>query len=295
MINSFINILVVALAIVPLASCGKGKSAASDISAIENSDSVPAGVKKFVKVVAEGNEKEFAAIVSYPLSRPYPLKDIKNPREMESYYKVMVDDSLRNVVTHSGPRRWENRGWRGWALEEGQYVWIDDSIYDVPYMSIREKALRDSLSAADIRSIEKSLRKGWQPALCLRGDDGSVYRIDVKDLKGEESVYRLAIYSPQSDLTGAPAGLLTGHRDMQGSALVTTYYFKGSDSMEVVYVADISGDSTPALEFTYPDGSRSLIPVNPVYWLDLVPVGTTIVDNREREDSLGAIHGNVKK
>ncbi len=294
MINSFINILVVALAIMPLAGCGKGKSDSADISAIENSDSVPVGVKKFVKVVADGDEKEFAAIVSYPLSRPYPLKDIRNPREMEKYYKVMVDDSLKKVVTHSGPKRWGNRGWRGWGLEDGKYVWIDDSVYEVPYMSVREKALRDSLSAADIRSIEKSLRKGWQPALCLKGEDGSVYRIDVGPAKRGESVYRLAIYSPEADLAAIPSSLLTGYRDMEGTASVTVYYFKGDDALQVVYVADISGDSTPQLEFNYPDGRQSYLPVKPVYWLDLIPVGTAIMDTESREDSVVSRHENVK-
>lgn len=267
MINTISHIFTFAamLFILPLAGCGSKEASKPDISEIETCDSIPDGVKKLVKAVADNDSVGFSAIVSYPLSRPYPLRDIENAEEMKNYYPVMVDDSLREVLTASHPEDWEEYGWRGWSLKNGDYLWVDSDIYDVAYLSAREKAMLDSLKAKEMESIENNYRSGWSPVMCLKGlENGAVYRIDEADKDSDQTGFRLLVYAPGGDLRGIPADVYTGSKEVQGTAGITIYHFKSKEGRNATFAADVTDNSTPAIEF--PD---STIQVVRTYWLDL--------------------------
>lgn len=272
MISSVYHIIIAGLLLIPFTGCRKEKTPSEDIGEIEKSDAVPDGVKKLVKAVAERDPQSFAKMISYPLSRPYPLHDIESEEEMQKYYSVMVDDSLRHVMTGSHPEDWEENGWRGWSLKNGEYVWLDSDLYDIPYLSAREKAMRDSLSKAEIQSIEKDLRDGWAPEFCLRAlDDGTVFRVDSRhDTEGDSTIYRLASYPQGKNLSGKPASLLTGGVEIEGSAATATFHFAGLEGVRASYEADVPDGSTPEIEFTAPDGTLNPVKVKKIYWLDLI-------------------------
>ncbi|MDE6717230.1 MAG: hypothetical protein K2J70_03465, partial [Muribaculaceae bacterium] len=100
-------------------SCGsKGSSGMSDTTAVVT-DSLPADVTDIVDAVTKDDREKFSSRVNYPLARPYPLKDIEDEEEMKSYYQVMVDDSLKNVIAKSSGNDWSSEGWRGWTVEDG--------------------------------------------------------------------------------------------------------------------------------------------------------------------------------
>lgn len=269
MINSLTHISAILVLLLSLTGCGKKEAAQPDISELENCDSIPEGVKRLVKAVADNDSVGFSAIVSYPLARPYPLKDIENEEEMRNYYPVMVDDSLRHVLTASHPGDWEEYGWRGWSLKNGDYLWVDSDIYDVAYLSAREKAMLDSLRTREMESIEGNYRSGWSPVMCLKGtDNGAVYRIDEaeKDMEkeSESSGYRLLVYAPGGDLRGVPAAVFTGNKETEGTAATVIYHFKSDGGAIATFIADVSDGSVPAIEF-----SDSIVPVTRTYWLDL--------------------------
>lgn len=263
------KISIILLAVLTGGALGACKRSASKLSpeveSIVKSDTIPAEVKRLVRVVSEDDSTGFAKLVSYPLQRPYPLHDINNEEEMKDYYHKLVDDSLRNILTHSGPGHWNSNGWKGWSLDDGSYVWVDDHVYAVNYVSAREKQLMDSLRTAEIAGIAPQIREGWQPELCLAdASTGTVYRIDSRRRSANATTcphpYRLAIYAPDSDLRGIPASLLEGEVEVEGTTQNVLYRFHRDgredlviepDSPELGPVLYAASDSALSLKRTY--------------------------------------------
>lgn len=267
-----ISTILIAIATgVLLPGCGKSASARSAaVEAVEKSDSLSKEVKQLVKAIAEGDSSAFAGLVSYPLKRPYPLHDIESADEMMAYYHNLVDDSLRNIIKSSGPDRWGEYGWRGWTLDDGQYVWIDESVYDVQYLSQREKNMIDSLTNAEVSNIAPSIREGWKPVLCLENSsDKTIYRVDVrtKDNPIAGRHYRLAIYPHGIDLKGVPPVLVEGVMETEGSAGDILYRFGDKSSGEYVLEPEATDNMNPLMWL--PGGDAS-IELNRTYWHDII-------------------------
>lgn len=281
------------LLIVPVLLSGCGKPAGKDGST-PASDSIPAPVEKIVAAVSADDSVGFASMVSYPLQRPYPLKDIETPEEMKSYYKVLVDDSLHKVMKKAKSSDWSESGWRGWTLDNGQYVWVGDSLYEVTYVSLREDSLRKALQAKEIASLAPSLRKGWRPEFVMQDPEaGTLYRIDVDsaakisdaDLEvSDNSVsYRLVIYPNRAEMRNAPKDILRGRRVVEGSEGIVSYWFDSSsvvvapDSAEVFIEAAAPDTGRPRIHRKMKKGSKREsmdIDLKKVYWLDVLPTDT---------------------
>lgn len=257
------------MAIVPLTGCGNSTSSSSSGSLL-SSDSVSQTVKELVKAVNKDDSVKFASLVSYPLSRPYPLKDIENAKQMKSYYSVMVDDSLKNVISSSKEDNWTEAGWRGWTLYDGQYVWVDANLYDVPYLSAKEKAKRADLIQKELASLDPVLGRDWTPEFCLKSPlSGTFYRIDAKQQADGEQ-YRMAIYNKGVSLRDKPSQILYGVKDEEGSADTPSYIFDGKNGEQIVFSPDDPGVDDGIgmqLNITTPD-SHQHIAVEKAYWLD---------------------------
>lgn len=239
-------------------------------SSANNADSLPRSVTDIVRAITADDSAAFARLVSYPLLRPYPLHDIETPAQMTSYYKVLIDDSLRSLVT-SGNTTWDEYGWRGWTLGDGSYLWIDDGkLYDVSYISESERAEINRLIQLEIASLRPELRNGWTPVACLADTTGtSVYRIDEGvDTKGTP-LFRLAVYASREQMHERPDAVFTGYRHSEGTASIVTYRFRTPGNEEVTYQADVPDGSLPELIFS--GSSDTTITVRPAYWLDILP------------------------
>lgn len=265
--------LALILAVLPAMFGCAGKSGARTPSAVEDvkADSLlPQGIKALVAAINDSDSIAFASLVSYPLLRPYPLHDITDAVAMKDYYHILVDDSLRNILTSAGPERWQRFGWRGWSLDDGRYLWLDDSIYSIEYLSGAEQRLLYLMRAAEIESLDPSLRGNWTPVTCLQSvDSPAVYRIDMSRDKNDCPVYRLAGWSSHADMTKAPEMLMTGYVSVEGSAAMTSYSFTAPDGTTAFYQADIADGGDPAIIFKSPLAGESEIAVKPAYWLDI--------------------------
>ena len=242
------------------------------VEAIQKSDSVPVIAKQIVRAVADSDAPAFARLVDYPLERPYPLPDVADEHAMISYYPVLVDDSLHRVVTTSPPSAWSQLGWRGWTLLDGRYLWVDQSVYSVSYVSGRERVMLDSLVRLELASLAPSLRGDWIPVMCLRAVGGTaVYRIDLAKGAHKGPAYRLAKFTSPAVMRQAPALTMTGYVAVEGSSGIATYHFRACDGETVSYTPFPADGSQPTLDATLPSGRDTAIAVSPSRWLDLLP------------------------
>lgn len=273
-----IRILIIVLLSAPLwatviTACNSGstKEEANYREFIDN-DSIPAVLKNLVEAVYKNDASLFADQVSYPLVRPYPLKDITSAEEMQSYYNVLVDDSLRKVVLQSVPVDWQEFGWRGISLKDGEYIWLSDSVYAVNYVSKREQQLIDSLTSIERNSLPLQLREGWTPILTLRSEDnGTVYRVDELTANGsqESSLYRLCIYDYKGNsdkLKTQPDRLLKGEEKVEGSANIISYIFADNSGNEYIILPEDMSSGKPSI--TLPDGTSAEL--EKAYWYELL-------------------------
>lgn len=291
--------LATTLAIAVAPSCTRSSAAGNETAKDDGSQpsDLPAAVVTVSKSIAAGDPKGFASIVSYPLSRPYPIKDIADSAAMIEYFPILVDDSLRNIIANARPERWNENGYRGWTLDNGEYIWIDDSIYSVNYTSVAEQALRAMLVREEIESLAQPMRPGWTPAFCLYGvDNGNVYRVDVSisdrrpgagladstssgdepvltypdnRTAGEDGVYRLAIYQRGDDLRGQPSALMTGRMAIEGSVGTRVYYFRDERGDSAQYVYDqIADEDIPEIIIVKSGQHPRHDKVKRAYWRD---------------------------
>ena len=178
------------------------------VEKVEKSDSLPTEVKLLVRAIADDDSVGFANMVSYPLQRPYPLRDIDGADQMKSYYKELVDDSLRNVITQAEPKRWSKYGWRGWTLDDGRYIWVDEGVYDVQYLSQKEIKMIDSLIREEILSIEAGISVPTMTAT----ETYIVWMVGRKKTKTRASIIVWLSMEQTATCADCPPNCLTGTR-----------------------------------------------------------------------------------
>ncbi|MBD5298417.1 MAG: hypothetical protein HDS22_00355 [Bacteroides sp.] len=233
-------------------------------------DNLPEDVKEAAMAIIVDSPAKFASAVNYPLPRPYPLHDIKDSAEMVGYYNTLVDDSLKHKVKQTPDSLWQSVGWRGWTLDDGSYLWIDEGkVYQVNYLSKRENELLDSLRTEEISSLQPDMRPGWIPVLCIIDSvNNEIFRIDSDETLSPPQ-YRLAGYGSDADLSGTPSIVLYGNLDYEGSMAVRYYHFEDSIGNSADYSPDIVSeeDTIPEFELTH-SGKVKKVKVRPGYWLD---------------------------
>lgn len=232
-------------------------------------DSVPKQVRPIVEAIVRDDSLAFAGLVDYPLGRPYPLPDIASAEEMRSYYPVLVDDSLKMVLT-SGKTPWHEEGWRGWTAGNGEYIRVDSLIYEVPYVSAMERVRLEKLRQEELATLPEGMREGWEPAGCLRDlEDESVYRIDRKKGSDKDTGYRLAVYRKGTDLRARPDLLLNGKMHEEGTMGLRSYQFTDSQGIQAKFNEDMPDGSPSTITFAG-NGEETTHEVEKKYWLELL-------------------------
>lgn len=235
----------------------------------ENCEDLPEEVRPVAKAILKDSPTEFASVVSYPIERPYPLKNVKDSAEMVTYYPTLVDDTIKQVVREAPDTAWHSEGWRGWTIGDGSYFWIDSGkIYEITYLSNKEKNTLDSLQNLEIETLDPSLRAGWVPVGCVQDTiSGDIFRIDTQD-GTNPPIYRLAGYPNGSDLSGQPAFILFGSLELEGSMGNRFYHFTDENGTTVEYSPDaVSDEESPIMEMDHKGKAKHYKP-KPDYWLD---------------------------
>ena len=234
--------------------------------------SLPEDVRPVAEAIIEDSPQKFASSVSYPIERPYPLRNIKDSAEMVKYYPTIVDKKLKKAVEEAPDSLWQESGWRGWTLGNGSYFYIDSGkIYSMDYVSDEENVMLDSLRHEEISTLEPSMQIGWTPVLCIVDTvSDAIFRIDSQD-DTNPPIYRLSAYADTTDLSSEPNWVLYGHLDLEGSMGNRFYEFTDSVGETTAYYSpDISSDEDePCLEVDR-KGKMKKYPAKPDYWLDYV-------------------------
>lgn len=255
-----------------VAACGNKEKTPDAVAQIESSGAVPESVRHLVRAVADADSTTFASLVSYPLQRPYPLKDIADAKEMSAYYHKLVDDSLRNILITSGPGEWDRYGWRGWSVKNCEYLWVDSLLYDMPYISAAEKAEIGILSRREIESLPPALRGDWQPVTAFRISNGKTARIDR--LTGTDPAVhrslRLAIWPANASLKADPECIMPGSLEYEGSAMSPVYSFSDPAGNKATFFDDPFDVESPRLLIDNPAGESSEFDTDRIYWLDSI-------------------------
>lgn len=227
----------------------------------DKSPEVVLALKRLTQCIVNGDARQLASLVYYyPFSRPYPLRDIKNKKQMIAYFDILFDDSIKNMLRRSSDKDWDNGGWRGYCFGNG-LIWASpDSLEGVNYMSAKEKALYEKTIKKDIASIHPSLQeKGLRPFICYRDQtDGSIMRIDE-----DKEKYRLALYQRGTSLSGIPDVCIYGTMEIQGSMAIRCFTFKDS---QTTYEFD---DDSEELIISVSGEEKGRHNLRKCYWLDL--------------------------
>lgn len=258
-------------AIITLGACSH-RAADNKRDVIPGLDSLPAPLRTLITAVADSDSVAFAGMVSYPLERPYPLHSITDAGQMKRYYSTLADDSLRREITAQPLSRWQQYGWRGWSVDGSYCIWVDDSIYSIPYVSKAEKTMRDKLITKEMASLAPSMRGAWTPVGCYREADGPlIFRIDKSTESGVTPVFRLAVYRSAETMRLAPEAIFTGSQQIDGTVMGISYHFKGPKGSTAEFLPEPLDESLPEFEFVIPQHDDTVIRVRAAYWLDILP------------------------
>lgn len=262
--NTKFNILFLFPLSLSLLSCNSNKGK-EEVSRPD----LPPDVRTVAEAIENESPEKFAAAVSYPIERPYPLHNVNDSAEMVTYYKEMVDAPLKQAVKEQPDSAWKQEGWRGWTLDNGAYFWIDaGKIYEVTYLSVKENHMLDSLKHEEIASLNPSLQKDWIPVACVTDSiSGAIFRIDSQD-GTEPPVYRLAGYTADADLSGEPSLILYGSLELEGSMGNRYYRFSDERGTTAEYAPDITDEEEKPIIEIDSNGKAKKYMAKPSYWLD---------------------------
>lgn len=220
------------------------------------------GLARIRKCIVNGDARQLASLVChYPFSRPYPLKDIENQKQMIAYFDILFDEHIKRMLRNSTDEDWNNGGWRGYYFNNG-LIWASpDSLEAVNYMSAKEKVLYEKTIKKDMASLHPSLqKKGLRPLLCYQDQtDGSILRVDK-----DKEKYRLALYHKGTKLSGIPDVCVYGTMEIQGSMAIGCFSFKKGQTM---YEFD---DDSNELIISVSGEVKERHQLSKCYWLDKV-------------------------
>jgi TM2 domain-containing membrane protein YozV len=219
----------------------------SDDSALsaEMTSVLPEGdspVQTFVRLVGTADKEKLADIVSYPLSREFPIPAIKNKSEFVQRYKEIFDDSLAFVIVSSNLENdWSEIGWRGIMLNDG-LVWLsaEGLLTAVNYHSAVENAGLQKLIEKDKARLYESLREYKKP-VCVLETKKYLIRIDEMG----ENDYRYAAWNKGTQMSEKPNIIMRGTLDVEGSMGSESFVFNNGNYQ---YTYDRTGGTLSVYE-----------------------------------------------
>ena len=254
----------VILSSISIASCHDAKAGKESAESSLGEPRPDDALQKLMRSLADGDAPGFAALCTYPIVRPYPLKDIEDSVAMVDYFPILVDAPLRERMRNCKLAEWTNYGWRGWSIGDDRPVWFDEGVQFIDYQSPAESGLQKLLAREELKTLAPAYRDGWTPVMTLIQTDGrSVIRIDSKGKK-----YRMMAFDNTVDVSGKPSMFLFGSLREEGSAGSRIFEFVDSIGTKAEYSPD--SEASDRVFFSGPNDVRKEMNVRQGYWRDVV-------------------------
>lgn len=159
-------------------------------------------VLDFIDCIKNQKKEKLADKVRFPLTRKYPLPEIKNKQEFLKRYNEVFDEQLVNLIANSKPSvDWSAAGWRGIMLHSGDlWVYYDGRLLGVNYVSKVEEKRRLQLIKVERNSLHPSIRTFKEPVQILETPQ---YRIRIDNM-GEYN-YRYTSWPLKSKMSDKPS------------------------------------------------------------------------------------------
>ena len=220
-----------------LSDKGKAFSARQEAgNCVDSADekTVRLNLEKAVRCIVNNDAKGFAACCEYPIGRMLPIHAITNEAEMIKYFDILFDDSIKAVLKNKTAKDWEQVGWRGLMLEQGN-LWgseLNGKITSINFHSAREQKLFNDMVAKDMARLDASLQGDWVIDEGFKCPNGYTVRIDRS---GDYERFRIAIFFKGTSLHAKPDIMMFGELEIEGSIGNRHYTFKDDKGNEASY------------------------------------------------------------
>lgn len=198
-------------------------------------------IQKTINTFKTKDKTKIADLISYPLSREYPIKDVQNKNDFIKRFDDIFDKEFLDKVIKSKINNWSRLGWRGIMFDDGN-IWIGDDgkIITVNYQSTKEKQLLANAIQVDKNQLPTSLQDFQKPTYLIFTKNYKI-RVDEK----MEGIYRYAAWKIKNPKSEPDVIIENGVRDFQGSGGNETITFKNNGYTYLVSVNKIGTGNEP--------------------------------------------------
>ena len=219
-------------------------------------------VRNFIETVKTKNKDKICSLVRYPLTREYPIPEVKNKNELLKRFDEVFDIKLVNLILKSKVNTdWSDVGWRGIMLFDGE-VWLDfdGKLIGVNYQSQFEKKKKEELIKIQRNSLHESLRVFKSPVCIL---ETSKYRIRIDDMGNNK--FRYASWRLQQNISEKPEMLLLdGKVEFDGSGGNHSYIFKSGKYKYECGIVEMGEDGAPPAYLAVTKGEKVIMSQNAI-------------------------------
>jgi len=198
-------------------------------------------IQNLINTFKAKNKTKIADLISYPLRREYPLKNVSDNNDFIQRFDDIFDKEFIDRVAKSKINDWSEVGWRGIMFDNGT-LWIDDEgkIMTVNYHSPKEKQLLGDAIQADKNQLPKSLQDFQKPLYLIFTSNYKI-RIDEKS----EGVYRYAAWKIKNQKNDPDIIIENGALEFQGSGGNHTITFENNGYTYTVSINELGTVDTP--------------------------------------------------
>jgi hypothetical protein len=197
-------------------------------------------IQQLIGVFQTRHKIKIAGFISYPLSREYPLKDVKDKNDFIKRFDEIFDNQFLNKIANSKIKDWSEVGWRGIMFDNGA-IWIDDGkIRTINYQSPKEKQMLAKAIQTNKNELPKSLQNFEKPVYLIFTKNHKI-RID----KLVNDTYRYTAWKINKNKSAPDIIIDKGVVDYLGSGGNHTFIFKNNEYTYSISINIIGADNDP--------------------------------------------------
>lgn len=189
-------------------------------------------IQKLINLFKTKNVDGISKMITYPLSREYPIPAVKNEADLKKRFNQIFDEKIIEIISNSKIDQWSEVGWRGIMLNNGN-LWVesDGRITAVNYQSDFELTQKKNLILNDKSKLHSSLKTFKTPTYKIQTKS---YLIRIDELANGK--YRYASWKIGRSEASKPDLILTnGELKFDGSGGNHTITFTKGEYQYNIY------------------------------------------------------------